>query len=196
MDAPLRLGVLASGRGSNLQALLAAIDRGDLPAEVAVVVSNNSRAGALELARARNIPAKHISTRTHEHVGAALLECLREHQVDVVVLAGYMRLVPPAVIEAFAGRIVNIHPAPLPRFGGPGMYGMHVHEAVLRSGADKSGPTVHLVSEHYDEGPILAHREVPVLPDDTPETLAARVLEAEHALYWRVLRDQFTVRRP
>jgi phosphoribosylglycinamide formyltransferase-1 len=184
-----RLGVLASGRGSNLQAILAAVDRGDLHASVVVVISNNSGAGALELARARGIDALHISGRTHADPDAAILDALRERDVDLLVFAGWMKKLDPRVVAAFDGRAVNIHPAPLPRFGGHGMWGHHVHEAVLAAGAECSGPTVHLVNEHYDEGRVLAHRPVPVHPDDTPDTLAARVLQAEHDLYWRTIAD-------
>jgi len=190
VDAP-RLGVLASGRGSNFVALLDAHARGDLPAPIAVVISNNSKAGALEHARDAGIPTAHISGKTHEDEGAAILACLKEHEVSVVVLAGYMKLLDPRVLGHFDGRVVNIHPAPLPRFGGKGMYGMHVHEAVIAAGVETSGPTVHMATGAYDEGPILGHTPVPVLPDDTPDTLAARVLEAEHDLYWRVIRDRF-----
>jgi phosphoribosylglycinamide formyltransferase 1 len=186
-----RLGVLLSGRGSNLAALLDAIDRGDLAAQIAVVVSNNSRAGGLELARAANVPALHISSKTHVDSGASLLEALQAHDVHVLVLAGYMKKVDPRIVRAFEGRAVNIHPAPLPRFGGPGMYGEHVHRAVLEAGVPHSGPTVHLLSLEYDEGPVLAHRSVPVEPGDTVATLAARVLEAEHDLYWRVIDEHF-----
>ncbi len=193
-DAPLALGVLASGRGSNLRALAAACDRGDLPARIALVVSNNSRAGALAFARERGIPARHISGKTDPDEAGALVQALRDAGVDVVALAGYMKLLPPAVLAAFPDRVVNIHPGPLPRFGGPGMYGPHVHRAVLDAGVPTSGPTVHRVSERYDEGPILAHRPVPVLPGDTPDTLAERVLAAEHDLYWRAIRDAFCAR--
>jgi phosphoribosylglycinamide formyltransferase 1 len=191
VSAPPRLGVLVSGRGSNLQALLDAYARGDLPAPVVVVVSNNSSAGALELARARNVATAHVSSKTHEDPGAALLACLYQHEVDLVVLAGYMRRLDPRVVSAYHGRCINIHPAPLPRFGGPGMYGEHVHRAVLEAGVPLSGPTVHLVTDAYDEGEILAHQPVPVLPGDDPSTLAARVLAAEHQLMWRVIRDFF-----
>lgn len=189
--ATLCLGALASGRGSNVAAILEAIERGDLEARMAVVVSNNSRAGALELARERGIDAVHLSSRTHADPGAALLQVLQEHGVDVVVLAGYMKKLDPRVVTAYERRAVNIHPAPLPRFGGAGMYGMHVHEAVLASGVQQSGPTVHRVSPEYDEGEVLGHRPVPVLPGDTPQNLAARVLQAEHDLYWRVIAEQF-----
>jgi phosphoribosylglycinamide formyltransferase 1 len=183
--------VLVSGRGSNLAAILDAIDRGDLHARVAVVLSNNSTAGGLELAREAGIAAHHISSRTHDDPGAAMLETLRSHDVDVLVLAGYMKKVDPRVVQAFEGRALNIHPAPLPRFGGPGMYGEHVHRAVLDAGVKHSGPSVHLVSAEYDEGPVLAHAPVEVRPDDTPQTLAARVLAAEHDLYWRVIAEHF-----
>ncbi|HET6585675.1 MAG TPA: phosphoribosylglycinamide formyltransferase [Nannocystaceae bacterium] len=187
----VRLGVLASGRGSNLVALHEAIVRGDLPAELAVVVSNNSSAGALAFARSRDVPAVHVSARTHGDPGAALLAVLREHDVSVVVLAGYMKLLDPRVVAAYRGRAVNIHPAPLPRFGGPGMFGERVHAAVLAAGVRESGPTVHLVDEHYDGGEILEHRPVPVLASDTIATLAARVLEAEHDVYWRAIAKRF-----
>jgi phosphoribosylglycinamide formyltransferase-1 len=187
----IRLGVLASGRGSNLVALHEAIVRGELPAEIAVVVSNNSGAGALAFARSRELPAVHLSARTHADPGAAMLELLHEHRVDVLVLAGWMKLLDPRVVAAYRGRAVNIHPAPLPRFGGPGMYGERVHAAVLAAGVGESGPTVHLVDEVYDGGEILAHRSVPVLPEDTVDTLAARVLVAEHDLYWRAIAQRF-----
>lgn len=186
-----RLGVLASGAGSNLEALIDAQARGDLPARVVVVVSNNSAAGALARARAHRIPGLHISSRTHADPDAAILAAMRAHEVDVVVLAGYMKRVGRDLVAAFRERMVNIHPAPLPRFGGPGMYGAAVHEAVLAARLPESGPTVHLVDEGYDEGPVLGHRPVPVRADDTAQTLAARVLAAEHDLYWRVIRERF-----
>lgn len=191
MAAHPRIGVLASGGGSNLQALIDAHARGDLPAAVVVVISNNSKAGALERARRHDIPALHISAKTHDAPDAAILAALQAHDVDLVVLAGYMKLLSPRVLRAYEGRVLNIHPGPLPEFGGQGMYGRHVHEAVLARGAKSSGPTVHIVDEHYDEGPILAHRPVPVEPDDTPETLSERVLAAEHDLFWRVIRERF-----
>ncbi len=195
MHDPLRLAVLASGRGSNLVALQRAIDAGQLHAAVAVVVSNNSGAGALAWAKERGIPAQHISSKTHDDAGAAMLACFAAHEVDVVVLAGWMKLLDPRIVAAYRGRAVNIHPAPLPRFGGPGMYGEHVHAAVLAAGARTSGPTVHLVDDRYDEGELVAHREVPVEPGDTVATLAARVLAAEHDLYWRAIEDRFVAKR-
>jgi len=186
MAAP-RLGVLVSGRGSNLRALIEAHQRGELSTPIGLVVSNNSRAGGLTLAKEHAIAARHISSKTHDDPGAALLAALTEHDVGVVVLAGYMKRVDPRVVSAFEGRSLNIHPAPLPRFGGPGMFGEHVHRAVLEAGAEHSGPTVHRVTEDYDEGDVVAHQPVPVLPDDDVEQLAARVLAAEHQLYWKTI---------
>jgi phosphoribosylglycinamide formyltransferase-1 len=189
MDAPLRLriAVLGSGRGSNLHALLEAIARGDLRAEVALVLSNNSGAGILAIAREHGLPWAHVSAQTHADPGAALVAALTAVDARLLVLAGYMKLLDPRVLAALPGRVVNVHPGPLPRFGGHGMYGEAVHRAVLAAGVTTSGPTVHLVDERYDEGPVLAHRRVPVEPNDAVATLAARVLTAEHDLLWRVI---------
>ena len=167
-----------SGRGSNLVALLEAL-RGSRLAEVVLVLGNRGEIVALERAREWGIAAE--SLRDYRD-GSEWLERLQRHRIDLVILAGYLKLVPSEVIAAFRGRILNIHPALLPEFGGPGMYGHHVHEAVLASGAAQSGATVHLVDEQYDRGAILAQARVPVLPGDTPATLGARVLEAEHKL--------------
>lgn len=180
-----RLAILASGGGSNLQAILDHLRSlgAASPAEVAVVISDRAAAGALERARAAGILAVHLSAK-ESHALAALLEA---QDITHIALAGYLRLIPAEVIAAFAGRIVNIHPALLPAFGGPGMYGRHVHEAVLKAGARITGPTVHFVDARYDEGAIIAQWPVPVHADDTPETLAARVLTAEHQLYPRLV---------
>lgn len=186
-----RLAVLASGGGSNLQALIDAHARGDLPALVALVIANRAAAGALERARRHGIPAAFVGRKQHADPDARILELLREHRVDVVVLAGWLALVGPQLLAAYPERVLNIHPGPLPRFGGKGMYGQHVHAAVIAAGVAATGPTVHLVDERYDEGPILAHVEVPVHPADTPESLAQRVLREEHDLLWRVIRDHF-----
>lgn len=148
-------------------------------AEVALVLSNRPDAPALARARERGITAE--SFTNHRDPGEWLARLTR-HRIDLVVLAGYLKLVPAGVIAAYRGRILNIHPALLPDFGGAGMYGHHVHEAVLQSGAPVSGATVHLVDEEYDRGEILGQAPVPVLPGDSPETLAGRVLAAEHRL--------------
>ena len=167
----VRLAVLASGGGSNLQAIL---DRFATMEHVrcALVVSDRARAGALRRAEAANVPALHVPADAGSD--AALLAALDEHRIDLIA-------------ERYRGRILNIHPALLPAFGGAGMYGMRVHEAVLAAGCRITGATVHHVDERYDEGRIIAQWPVPVLPDDTAETLAARVLRVEHRLYPAVI---------
>jgi formyltetrahydrofolate-dependent phosphoribosylglycinamide formyltransferase len=184
--ADLRVAVLASGAGTDLQSLLDAAHDPGVGFAVVLVVSN--RPGAAALARGERAGAATALVREDGDDPERLLALLREHRADLVVLAGYLKLVPQAVVAAFAGRMINIHPALLPAFGGPGMYGHRVHEAVLASGARVSGPTVHLVDERYDHGRILAQWPVPVLPGDTPEGLAARVLDAEHRLLPAVVR--------
>jgi len=182
----VRVAVLASGGGSNLQALLDAFNSvPDAPARVALVISDRETAGALERARALDVPAHVIPVtgRPEAEVARETLELFERHAIGLVALAGYLRLVPAAVIRAYAGRIVNIHPALLPAFGGQGMYGARVHRAVLASGARVTGPSIHYVTEAYDEGRIIAQWPVPVLPEDTSATLAARVLLVEHRLY-------------
>jgi phosphoribosylglycinamide formyltransferase-1 len=192
MEKKLRLGFLASGRGSNLQAILQACRDGRLRAVPAVVISNNADSGALALAGHDALPACHLSSKTHSDPDAldeAIAAVLQKHDVDLVVLAGYMKKIGPATLRTYRYRIINIHPALLPHYGGKGMYGLTVHEAVIKSGEKESGATVHLVEEDYDSGLILAQRRVPVHSGDTAATLAARVLETEHALYVDVLRD-------
>jgi phosphoribosylglycinamide formyltransferase-1 len=180
----LRLGFLASHGGSNMLAIVNAIKAGKLDAEAAVVISNNSYSGALEKANNEGIPHFHISGKTHgEKEAETICNILKEHKVDLVILAGYMKKIGEEVLSEYKGRILNIHPALLPKHGGAGMYGMNVHTAVIAAKETESGPTVHLIDEHYDRGRILAQTKVPVLPEDTPETLAERVLKAEHIIY-------------
>ena len=186
-----RLGALASGGGTNLQAIMDRCASGDLPARMAVVISNNSGSGALERARRAGVPTCHLSGRTHpdpQALDRAIAEVFQSYGVDLVVLGGYMKKLGPVTLRAYSNRILNIHPALLPAFGGKGMYGLRVHQAVIESGAWISGVTVHLADEEYDHGPIVAQEAVRVGPDDTPESLAARVLEVEHRLYWEVVR--------
>jgi len=175
--------VLVSGGGTNLQALLDALRESPL-ARVVRVISNRPDAGALGRARQAGVPAIVLQNPGD---AAELLAALGDAQL--VVLAGYLKLVPAAVVSRFRGRMINIHPALLPDFGGPGMYGRRVHAAVLASGAKESGATVHFADEAFDRGAIIAQEKVRVEPGDTPETLAARVLEAEHRLLPRVVLD-------
>jgi phosphoribosylglycinamide formyltransferase 1 len=179
---------MASGGGSNLQALLDRFAR-DTAARIALVLSDRADAGALARATAAGVPAVHVPVRGRaEHeVADDLLAQLEAHGIELIALAGYLRLVPGAVTSAFRGRILNIHPALLPAFGGTGMYGRHVHEAVLAAGCRVTGATVHWVDERYDEGGIIAQWPVPVLPGDAADVLAERVLRVEHRLYPAVI---------
>ena len=188
----MRVAVAVSGRGSNLEALLRALGP-DAPARVVLVLSNRATAGALELARAHGVPAEVLPEPAD---AASWLARLERQRVDLLVLAGYLKLVPAPVINRYRERILNVHPALLPAFGGPGMYGRRVHEAVLASGARESGATVHLVDEAYDRGAILAQSRVPVLPGDTPDRLAERVLAAEHRLLPAVVLAAAAAGRP
>jgi formyltetrahydrofolate-dependent phosphoribosylglycinamide formyltransferase len=174
----MRIAVAISGRGSNLEALLRAMET-DGPAEIVLVITDKAEAPGLEHARRRGIPVTVLSDAADPE---AWLQSLHEKSVDLLVLAGYLKLVPARVVAAYRGRIMNTHPSLLPAFGGKGMYGERVHRAVLASGARETGVTIHLVDEAYDRGPILAQSRVPVREDDTAERLAARVLEAEHRL--------------
>lgn len=181
----LSIAVFASGSGSNLQALIDAIKARSISGRVNAVISNNSSAFALKRAENEHIAAYHISSKRYPDPTALLAELesiLYGHSINLIVLAGYMKLLPIEIVRCYKGRIINIHPALLPKFGGKGMYGINVHKAVIESGERYSGATVHFVDEVYDNGAILVQRTVPVLPDDTPELLAARVLEIEHQI--------------
>jgi phosphoribosylglycinamide formyltransferase/phosphoribosylglycinamide formyltransferase-1 len=181
-----RLAVLASGRGSNLQAIIEHFDNlaRERIARVVLVASNRADSPALVRAATASID---IASFDAADDGSALLDLLRKFRVDLVVLAGYLKRIPPAVVREYSGRIINVHPALLPAFGGEGMYGARVHEAVIASGAEESGVTVHLVDDDYDRGPIVAQWRVPVESSDTAESLAARVLAVEHIVYPRVI---------
>jgi len=188
----MKVAVLASHEGTTLQAILDAYATRQIPGQVVVVISNNPDSGAIRRARAAGVPAHYLSSKTHPDpadLDAAIGGVLTASAADVVVLAGYMKLLGPRALGRFRGRVLNTHPALLPKFGGKGMYGLHVHRAVLAAGEAMTGATVHVVTEEYDAGPIVAQCEVPVKPDDTPETLAARVQPSERALLVRVLGD-------
>lgn len=191
MDHALRIGVLASGAGTTLQAVIDACRDGDLPARIVVVIGNNSQSGALERAHRYGIPSHHLSRLTHPdaaRLDAAIRDALLAHGVDLVLLAGYMKKLGAATLAAFAGRIVNTHPSLLPKFGGQGMYGTRVHSAVIAAGERVSGVSVHLVEDEYDTGLVLAQREVAVEPGDDAAALAARVQRAEKSFLVDVLR--------
>ena len=181
-----RVAVLASGSGSNLQAILdQQVALGPTAsAQVVLVASDHADAGALARARAAGITALALDKAARTNGLAGILAA---HRIELVVLAGYLRLVPADVVSLYRGRLLNVHPALLPGFGGAGMYGDRVHEAVIARGMRLTGPTIHFVDERYDEGPIIAQWPVPVFPADTPDVLAKRVLEVEHVLYPRVV---------
>jgi phosphoribosylglycinamide formyltransferase-1 len=184
------VAVFISGGGSNLQALIDATKAGLLSARIAYVISNRRDAFGLQRAAKEGIDTFVFKAKkypTPERAGEDLLSRLKEHKIDYIALAGYLRLLPEKVVRAYHHRIVNIHPALLPKYGGKGMYGHYVHEAVIANGDTESGVTIHLVDEIYDHGRILEQVRVPVEPDDTPDTLAARVLKQEHKIYPRVL---------
>lgn len=188
--AHLKLAILASGRGSNFEAILSNIKQGKLKATIQVVISNKASAGALEIARRNQLPAIHLSSKDfpdQEQFDQRLLGILRQYDVNFMVLAGYLKMLSPFIVREFKHRILNIHPALLPSFGGKGMYGHHVHQAVLDYGCKVTGVTVHLVDEAYDTGPPVLQRCVPVEEDDTADSLAERVLKVEHQIYTEAL---------
>jgi phosphoribosylglycinamide formyltransferase-1 len=181
----MRLAVFASHEGTTLQAVLDAVSAGRLPGTVALVISNNRDAGALRRARLAGVAALHLSSVTHPDpaaLDATIRDALTEARVDTVLLAGYLKKLGPQVLATFAGRILNTHPALLPKFGGQGMYGDRVHAAVLAAAEAESGASVHLVDAEYDTGRVLAQCRVPVLPGDTVADLAARVQAREKEL--------------
>jgi len=186
------LGFLASHNGSLMQAVVRACEEKRLEAKPGIVISNNKNSGALQFAAQKGIPLAHLSSVTHKDAGAldeAILEALQSHNVELVLLVGYMKLLGPRTITAYPKRIFNIHPALLPKYGGQGMYGIRVHEAVIAAGERETGITIHHVNEHYDEGNMIAQCKVPVSPDDTPQTLAARVLQREHLFIVETLQN-------
>jgi phosphoribosylglycinamide formyltransferase 1 len=182
----LNLCVLASGSGSNLKAIIKAGKSRKIRSKVVLVISNNSSSKALRTAVNNNIPAFHLSQKqfsSQEEFDKKFLSLLRKFNVDFIILAGYMKMLSPPVIKKFKNRILNIHPALLPKFGGKGMYGIHVHEAVIAAGEKETGATVHLVDEVYDNGTVILQKKVKVKPDDTPDSLQKRVLRTEHKIY-------------
>lgn len=182
----LNLCVLASGSGSNLKAIINAGKSRKISSKVVLVISNNSASKALAAAKKNKISHYHLSDKLFSpksEFDKKFLSLLKEHKIDLIILAGYMKKISPAVTRKYKNRILNIHPALLPAFGGKGMYGLNVHSAVLESGEEITGATVHLVDDAYDNGAIILQKKIKVKKDDTPETLQTRVLRTEHRLY-------------
>ena len=178
----LRMAVLVSGGGTNLQSVIDAVEDGTLDSQIVCVISNKEAAYGLERARKHNIPAYFINSKEAGY-DEKLLKRLQEEQVDLVVLAGYLKILSPDLIKAYNRRIINIHPSLLPKFGGKGFYGLHVHEAVIAAGEKESGATVHFVDEGVDTGEIIVQKKLAVEAGDTPETLQARILDQiEHKI--------------
>jgi phosphoribosylglycinamide formyltransferase-1 len=187
----LRLGFFASGRGTNMQAVFDACNTGFLNAKPVAVISNNSDSEALTRARQEGIPGYHFSSKTHpdaSQLDEAILAALQLHQTNLVILAGYMKRLGEKTLSAYRGLVINIHPALLPKYGGAGMYGSHVHDAVIAAGDRETGITIHLVDREYDHGGILAQCRLPVMESDTAVTLAERVLVREHTFLVETLK--------
>ena len=196
MDDQLKkIAVFASGRGSNFIKIYENIKSGDIPAEICCLVTDNPSAAAIDFSKSEHIPVFVVRPKDFTDptaFGAELLRILNNLTVEWIVLAGYLKMIPSKVVEAFSNKIVNIHPALLPAFGGKGMYGMYVHEAVLKSGAKISGVTVHLVNEIYDSGPIVMQRSVDIESCNRAEDIAKAVLKIEHVLYSEALKRLLT----
>ena len=187
----MNLCVLASGRGSNLRSIIKSKESQKIASSIRLVISNNSKSGALRIAKKWQIPGIHLSEKqfnSKEAFDAAFLDLLNKYKIDLIILAGYMKLLRPKVVRKYRNRILNIHPALLPLFSGPGMYGLKVHEAVIDAGCKVSGASVHIVDEIYDHGPIVLQKTVPVDDDDSPETLQKKIQKVEHKLYPQAIR--------
>ncbi len=179
----MNLGFFASHNGSNMQAIIDACRSGEIKANPALVISNNGDSGAVARAKKEQIPYSVLNARTHaspETLDNAMLNALRQHEVQLIILAGYMKKIGEKILKDYKGRIINIHPALLPKYGGKGMYGSRVHEAVLKAGEKETGVTIHIIDEEYDTGPIIAQTTIPVTDDDTVDSLSKRVLDREH----------------
>jgi phosphoribosylglycinamide formyltransferase-1 len=178
----LKFSMLAAGRGSNFEAIMQRVAARDLDAKCLSLITYSASCPATEIAKKYGVPIRLIDD-------GSLLSVLQSENPDLAAMSGYMRKLPENIFEHFENRIINIHPSLLPAFGGKGCYGMRVHEKVLEAGVKITGVTVHLVNKDYDSGKILAQSPVPVLPNDTPEILAERVLQKEHKIYWQAIRD-------
>jgi phosphoribosylglycinamide formyltransferase-1 len=186
----LKLAAFASGRGSNFIAIHKYLKDNDLPGEFVVLISDRMSPPVADVALHEGISFVHLNAKnfpSRDEYTARLLNELESRNVDWIILAGYLKMIPSGLVQQYRNHILNIHPALLPLFGGKGMYGEHVHEAVIESGMKVSGATVHIVDEQYDTGPIVMQETVPVYYDDTPATLAARILKVEHSIYPRTV---------
>tara|TARA_B100001142_G_scaffold329295_1_gene392094 strand:+ start:2282 stop:2884 length:603 start_codon:yes stop_codon:yes gene_type:complete len=185
-----KLGILVSGRGSNMMAIEHACKHGELSANIELVISNNKNSLALALAQEKNIKTACIDSSIYPDSDAsdkAMVEALDEHDIDLVLLAGFMKKIGPRVLSRYKHKVINIHPSLLPKFGGKGMFGINIHTAVLAAGEIESGVTIHLVNGKYDEGAVLTQQTVSIASDETPESLAAKVLKVEHVLFSKTI---------
>jgi len=188
----MKLAILASGRGSHLQNIYRACQSGALSASIEIVISNNSRSPAFEFATAKGIPCRHLSSKTHPDpvlFDLAVCQALEQSGATLVVTAGYLKKVGINTLSRFPRAVINVHPSLLPRHGGPGMYGLKVHQAVCDAGEVQTGVTVHYVTEEYDQGQIIRQSKLEVLNEDNPESLAGRLLPVEHELLVNVLKE-------
>lgn len=181
------LCIYASGKGSNAQAIINYFS-GNNKIKVALIVTNNPKAGVIDIAKKEQIP--YIVINREDFTNNRYLQRLKEHGIDWIILAGFLWKIPAGLIKEYPGRIINIHPALLPSYGGKGMYGMHVHEAVINNGEPKSGITIHYVNEKYDDGKIIFQKEVVITPDDTPDSLAEKIHHLEHENFARVIEGE------
>lgn len=184
----MNIAVFASGRGSNFEAIHSKIISGEINAKIGCLISNNASAGAIDFATLNNISTYSIDVKSTSST-LMLLEILEKHEIQLIVLAGYMKLIPVEIVERYENKIINIHPALLPSFGGKGCFGMNVHRKVWKSGVKFTGATVHFINNKYDEGNIIAQEIVPVLHTDSPEDIAKRVLKIEHQLLPKIVRQ-------
>jgi phosphoribosylglycinamide formyltransferase-1 len=190
-----KIAIFASGRGSNFIKIYESIQHGEIPGEISCLISDNEKAGAFEYAQSKSIPISVISPKnfkTSEAFGLEILKVLNQYQVEWIILAGYLKKIPDNVVSKYSNHILNIHPALLPAFGGKGMYGIRVHQAVFESGAKISGVTVHLVNKVYDAGPIVMQKAVNIEDCRNPEEIAHKVLKVEHILFSRAIKKIFT----
>lgn len=189
----MNICIFASGSGTNFKALIEAKKSGIIKSDISLLITNNSDCGAVSIAKENQIPYFHISRKvfpdcSEEEYARIFLDKLEEHKINFIALAGYMKMIDAQVIRKYPDRIINIHPALLPAFGGKGMYGMNVHKAVIEAGVTESGVTIHYVNENYDDGKIILQEKVKVTPDDTAETLQKKVLRLEHKCYAMAIR--------